>query len=77
MSTVKCLDAMSTDSEMELFHHTADAVARMNFHGQPIHTWFTCPLCHGTAEVIRSSPMRGVARCMTCHIVMARGRIEK
>ncbi|WP_312611922.1 hypothetical protein [Oscillibacter sp.] len=77
MAAVKYFDDLPDDSEEELFQRTADIIARMSYHGQPIHVRFTCPLCHGTAEIIRSSPMRGVARCMTCRIVMARGRIEE
>lgn len=68
---------MLTDSEMDLFERAADIVARSVYHGFPIHIGFTCPICSGTAEVIRKSPLRGIAQCPTCHVVLARGRIPE
>lgn len=77
MATAEYTDRMLTDSERELFYRTADIVSRTAYHGYPIHIRFTCPICSGTAEIIRRSPQQGVARCMTCRIVMARGDIQK
>lgn len=77
MAAAECKDRMLTDSEMEQFYHTANIVSRSAYHGYPIHIRFTCPICSGTAEVIRTSPWHGIARCMSCRIVMARGYIGK
>lgn len=77
MATAEYMDQMLTDSERELFYRTADTASRMAYYGYPIHTRFTCPICSGTAEVIRINSQHGIALCMSCGIVVARGRIPE
>lgn len=64
-----------TDAEMDLFHRTADIISRTAYRGRPIHIRFTCPICRGSAEIIRRSPLHGRAYCETCGVAIARGNI--
>lgn len=68
---------MLSDLQVELIYNTADALSHFLYNGFPAHAYFVCPVCHGKAELVRSCKLHGMARCLSCRIVMVRGKIPQ
>ena len=61
---------MLTEAQFDLFVHTVDAMSKIAYRGRPKIVRFTCPICAGSAEIYMKNSLRGISRCVSCHIIM-------